>query len=324
MIDGFIMNAFTLNEPANVNAKRMRVSDEGKVEASFVDEEYREGLRFLNRLYEEGLLYADSFTQDAKTQRAVNEAGDQTRIGCLLSQGMGYLVSSLVESTRWHEYEALMPLKGPDGVRLAPQVHPSCRTKEPNGLIPASAEHPEVAFRLLDTLFAEEWVEIASYGEEGVDWREAQEGEFGADGNPAEITYISNATDREKKTMWDSNPYPVKYHTEVTVDQDPKAPEGKGHEYILYQATAKMSEYAADEKNMLPLFYYLPEENEKIATYSVTIDSYVSESIARFITGDLDLDTDWESYLDELNSFGLPDYIATIQSGYDRWVSNAR
>ena len=58
MIDGFIMNAFTLNEPANVNAKRMRVSDEGKVEASFVDEEYREGLRFLNRLYEEGLLYA--------------------------------------------------------------------------------------------------------------------------------------------------------------------------------------------------------------------------------------------------------------------------
>ena len=85
-----------------------------------------------------------------------------------------------------------------------------------------------------------------------------------------------------------------------------------------------MSEYAADEKNMLPLFYYLPEENEKIATYSVTIDSYVSESIARFITGDLDLDTDWDSYIDELNSFGLEDYIATIQSGYDRWLANER
>ena len=103
-----------------------------------------------------------------------------------------------------------------------------------------------------------------------------------------------------------------------------KAPEGKGHEYILYQATAKMSEYAVDEKNVLPLFYYLPEENEKIATYSVTIDTYVGESIARFISGDLDLDSDWNTYIEELNSFGLQDYIDTIQTGYDRWLANAR
>lgn len=69
-IDGFIMNAFTQNEPNNTNAKRIRVNDEGKVEASFTDENYREGLRFLNRLYEEGLLYQDAFTQDRKTQTA--------------------------------------------------------------------------------------------------------------------------------------------------------------------------------------------------------------------------------------------------------------
>ena len=323
-IDGFIMNAFTYNDPANANAKRMRINDEGKVEASFTDEAYREGLRFLNRLYEEGLLYPDVFTQDQKTQTALNEAGDQPRIGCMMSQAMGYLVSSLVDSTRWQEYEALMPLEGPEGVQLAPRVHSASHVKAPNGLIPASAEHPEVAFRLLDMLYSEEWVEITSYGEEGVDWRRAEEGEFGADGEPAEITYLSNATQREKKTLWESAPFPKKAHTEVTTEQDPKAPEGKGHEYILYQATAKMSEYAVDEKNVLPLFYYLPEENEKIATYSVTIDNYVSESIARFISGDLDLDEDWDKYIEDLNSFGLQDYIATIQTGYDRWLANAR
>ena len=323
-IDGFIMNAFTYNDPANVNAKRMRVNDDGQVEASFTDEAYREGLRFLNRLYEEGLLYPDSFTQDAKTQRALNEAGDQPRIGCLLSQGMGYLVSSLVDSTRWHEYEALMPLEGPEGVQLSPRVHSASHVDAPNGLIPTSAEHPEVAFRLLDMLFSEEWVEITSYGEEGVDWRKAEEGELGVDGEPAEITYLTASDVREKKTIWSSVPYPEKAHTGVTAEQNPKAPEGKGHEYILYQATAKMSEYAVDEKNVLPLFYYLPEENEKIATYSVTIDTYVGESIARFISGDLDLDSDWDTYIEELNSFGLQDYIDTIQTGYDRWLANAR
>lgn len=120
-IDGFIMNAFTQNEPNNTNAKRIRVNDEGKVEASFTDENYREGLRFLNRLYEEGLLYQDAFTQDRKTQAALNESGDVARIGCLPAQHMGYHVASMTDSDRWQEYDAMLPLQGPDGVQLSPE-----------------------------------------------------------------------------------------------------------------------------------------------------------------------------------------------------------
>lgn len=322
-IDGFIMNAFTQNEPNNTNAKRIRVNDEGKVEASFTDENYREGLRFLNRLYEEGLLYQDAFTQDRKTQTALNESGDAARIGCLPAQHMGYLVASMTDSDRWQEYDAMTPLQGPDGVQLSPKVNAANLVFAPNGLIPAAAEHPEVAFRLLDMMFSEEWAYMAQFGEKNVDWRPAVEGEYGKDGKQALITALGTSETRKNKTLGDNIPKIEIPHTGQTCAQDPKAPDAAGHEYILYHATDRMAPYANEEKNSLPLFYYLPEENEKIATYAVTIDSYVTESIARFVTGDLDLDKDWDGYLKDLESYGLSDYLETIQGGYDRWVANA-
>ena len=40
--------------------------------------------------------------------------------------------------------------------------------------------------------------------------------------------------------------------------------------------------------------------------------------IGRRITGDMDLDNDWDEYLAELNRMGLAEYQAAVQSAYDR------
>lgn len=228
----------------------------------------------------------------------------------------------MTDSDRWQEYDAMLPLQGPDGVQLSPKVNGANLVSAPNGLIPAAAEHPEVAFRLLDMMFSEEWAYMAQFGEENVDWRPAVEGECGKDGKQALITALGTSETRKNKTLEYNIPKIEVPHTEITCAQDPKAPDAAGHEYILYRATDRMTPYANEEKNSLPLFYYLSEENEKIATYAVTIDSYVTESIARFVTGDLDLDKDWDGYLKDLESYGLSDYLETIQGGYDRWVAN--
>ncbi len=46
----------------------------------------------------------------------------------------------------------------------------------------------------------------------------------------------------------------------------------------------------------------------------------LTSSIARFITGDLDIDDDaaWQSYLDELEQMGLSDLLAVYQAAYTR------
>ncbi len=40
--------------------------------------------------------------------------------------------------------------------------------------------------------------------------------------------------------------------------------------------------------------------------------------ITRFIIGDLDIDSKWDSYISELKSIGVEELIKTAQSAYDR------
>ena len=40
-----------------------------------------------------------------------------------------------------------------------------------------------------------------------------------------------------------------------------------------------------------------------------TIHSYIGEATDRFIIGDLDLDTEWEQYVNQLDQIGLDRYL---------------
>ena len=40
--------------------------------------------------------------------------------------------------------------------------------------------------------------------------------------------------------------------------------------------------------------------------------------MVQFITGALDLDSDWDSYLRELQNDGLEDVLTVMQAAYDR------
>jgi putative aldouronate transport system substrate-binding protein len=60
------------------------------------------------------------------------------------------------------------------------------------------------------------------------------------------------------------------------------------------------------------------EENDEISEIKSTLSTYVSESIARFITGDLSIENDWEAYLNELDALGLERFLEVCQAAYDR------
>jgi putative aldouronate transport system substrate-binding protein len=60
------------------------------------------------------------------------------------------------------------------------------------------------------------------------------------------------------------------------------------------------------------------EETDLINDIQATIQSYVNESITRFVLGDLDIEKDWDGYLRELDAMGLAQYMETSQTAYDR------
>jgi putative aldouronate transport system substrate-binding protein len=51
----------------------------------------------------------------------------------------------------------------------------------------------------------------------------------------------------------------------------------------------------------------------------VAIDTYVQETFAKAIIGELDIEAEWDNYLATLDSLGLAQYEQAHQEAYDAW-----
>ena len=61
---------------------------------------------------------------------------------------------------------------------------------------------------------------------------------------------------------------------------------------------------------------------EIISDIYTPIKSYVEECWALFVTGEMDIDAQWDEYIATLESMGLAEAIQATQSCYDRMNNN--
>lgn len=59
-------------------------------------------------------------------------------------------------------------------------------------------------------------------------------------------------------------------------------------------------------------------ENEELTLIKTAIDTYVNECITAFATGNMDVDRDWESYIEQLKAMDVDRYTAIMQASFDR------
>jgi putative aldouronate transport system substrate-binding protein len=85
----------------------------------------------------------------------------------------------------------------------------------------------------------------------------------------------------------------------------------------MYDATANFYDGLGPKKDMPPLFIPLDKAREH-GELRATINEYVEESLARFVTGDLSLDDEWDAYLAELDKMGLETYLEIVQDAYKK------
>ena len=70
-------------------------------------------------------------------------------------------------------------------------------------------------------------------------------------------------------------------------------------------------------EEIITRFLQTEEEADELSTLSTDINTYVKESMVRFATGEMPL-TEWDNYVETLNSMGLDRYTELLQAGYDR------
>ena len=304
-VDGFLMNSFIYNEPwtyMSINNKKFEfVGDKPQ---------WKEGLKYLNRLYEEGLLDKNAFIQDGDALGQLGMYPDVAILGSF-PHGVQYGVVWPDDqgSERYKEYQVVPPLKGPDGVQLAYQIPGGISNS--NFSISASSPHKELAMQIADYFYSEEGTIGMQWGREGIDWKKAEADQKGYDGNPA--AYVILPTEGASWENMGPRMMTEEMLNSIAVPQDPNAPEGADLKW--FQAAQLYEPYAPEE--VLQPMYIEPEERNEMVQIQTDLRRYVKESMVKFILGDWNFDSDWDNYLAKLSSFKVDRYLDINQRALD-------
>ena len=70
----------------------------------------------------------------------------------------------------------------------------------------------------------------------------------------------------------------------------------------------------------LPSMQFTDEESQFVNDYGVSAQNYVESCLAEWLLGKSDIDADWDSYLAQLETLKVQEYIDTMQTAYDRTI----
>jgi putative aldouronate transport system substrate-binding protein len=320
----FLMNAFTLQ-----NGEGYYVQD-GVIHYAVTEDSYRNGLRFLRRLMAEGLMdpdYADH--SSTETHLAAVEQGDGDTVACVSAMRRTDFSDDPAIRDR---YIAVPPLTGPHGLRYAlydpyaplqvPYASSSNAAERSQmvgtsvAMIPKNSRMPEVAMAFLDALYDPEVLDRARFGEYGVDWTLAADGNLAADGGPARVEILRDVWSGETMQHWGESlsllPRPGPGWLTATSGE-------ANREVAVEYAAARMYESAVIPCAIPPLRID-PETAYEILEARAIIYDYTRSIVTDFIYGQLDINDDavWADTIATLQGMGLDKCLKAMQTAFDR------
>lgn len=321
-ITASLMNAFVFWN-ANAANNGLSLSEDGTtVIAPFVTEEWREGLRYMNDLYREGVLSANIFTDDITQFKAI--LNQETPIVGLTSTGSLSVWPDVANNENFLQMEMIEPLKGPKGVQYVPYTAYSPGQEL---MILASTEKLDMALKFADQFFDHDTSIIERFGEENVDWTRdpeilAQNANAYVDAgiyDSLSLVVISSVWAENQNQTWRN--HGPRYASMEMGNTFFDYASGKSFDPDdPTQLFAKSYEinYPKHPAHILPQLKYTAQEAEEIQDQLTGFNDVVKQCLAEFVTGERDLDSGWDSYLSELDTMGLQQWLAVAQTAYTR------
>ena len=305
----YLMNAFT-----TASDNFFHISDEGEIVFEANTDAWREGLKFLAHLNEEGLFYAEeTFVQDRDQLKSLVNIAEPSNF--IVASFPGFWQGTIVNNSvlRWLDYTAIPPVAGPDGVRGAMSNGMSKRLQ-----CAVSSTCPDVntAVKWLDYWLSEE-------GNFHWHWGMIE----GEDYEMVDIPAISGASQSVvalKDSYTDNN---ILGATSIPVYDRPEVRYAASYDestfntantWALYSAGLSYEPYYVNTNIPNVVWCTDSEIINSVAEYKSMIEDVVKTAYTEFILGirDINDDAQWDAYLDDLNTYGLETYLELLAQYY--------
>lgn len=309
-IISWIINAYVYFD----NQNPINISN-GNLWVPYTTEEYREALKFITKLTEEGLISPSCFTNiDSAELKGINSPADGVSVTgiacCHPSVGFDDTVGNYIEYSPLAALKDATGLGGYDVVRPMDIRIPSAITKD--------CDDVELAVRFLDFFYRDETATSVRHGMRGVNWEYA---DIDADRSTSNINVLDDGQaffdgvttyNRNTNSIFDAYNY-LAAASSADTEIGKKKLEAQYAMEDMMRADQKTEDVIYD-------LIYTADEAETVNPIKTNLMSAVRQARGEFCTGarDISNDADWQAYLDELEGIGLTEYLEINQTAYER------
>jgi putative aldouronate transport system substrate-binding protein len=271
------------------------------------DPGFREGTAWFAKLYAEVLLDREIFSQ-SQTELVAKQNADPMVLGVFDSY-------SNYSESHIDDFVTLLPLKGPGGDQN--WFYRFSNVSRDQFIITNKAKNPEVLLRWVDQLYR--------------DFQTAFSCAYGIGPDPNKYWYYDDAGNM----VLNPNVPPEYERTKQGLPFIPSILEPEQYVAVLSSAPGVYKQksgylnsympyaqkFTSGEWSIFPgAVFTTSDEASELSILQTEIVTYTKTQLARWVSGDGNINAEWDAYLRELDIIGLPRYLEMKQAIYDRYI----
>lgn len=280
---------------------------DGKVVYSPAMNEFRQAIEFYGRMYSEGILDREFFTQTEEQWYAkLQNAGT-----CITGYIHAWTPDALLQANSKY-FTTIAPPASPGGRRYSTVMATNIGRNE--FAITIKCEYPEVMARWADQFYTPDATIQNYWGAFGECTRKEADGSYTL--LPLQPNFDSQDFRAWNRSPKDSGPgYIPENFNKYNLPSD----SGDGMKLEI----AKIGDPYVYADRIFPRYAFAtPEQNREIASLKVDIDNYVISTFAEWVSAGRVTDAQWNSYKQQLSNMGLDRYIAIQTDIYNAFNKN--
>ena len=275
------------------------VVQDGVVKFAPLMDEYKDFLKFMNKLYSEGLIYNECFTATSAMVQSLLDSPDAA-FGVVTTKSL---------NTNADQYICIEP-PTVEGYTPKWYYHPGFMGVKCNFMITDKCDDPQTLMAWIDRYYNPELAFQTMYGPEGIVFDKV-DGKFVAKEPPTGVSFQQLAQDNVMEyTGGPGVLYSENFGTLFDLTESQIAGQTA---YGVYE------KFLNDE--VWPRPYLQAEQVSRAGQLRTDIFNTVSQMKAKWITGEADIDATYDQFKSDLEKMGIEEFVSIYQSAYDAFNS---